>query len=78
MASLQEIFPEKGSMPSLVNSFDAITNERALRLQQYLQELLSNENIKNDEILLNFFDITNQGYLLPLCNIILHRCLWFS
>lgn len=50
-------------MPSLLNTFDAITNDRSIRLQQYLQEILSHENIKNDEILLNFFDITNQGDL---------------
>lgn len=58
---LQETFPEKGNMGSMINSFDSIVNERTIALQNYLQEILSHNNIKSDEIILTFFDVTNQG-----------------
>jgi hypothetical protein len=61
MTPLQEVFPAKGSLGSMINSFDAITNERALRLQQYLQDVLSHEKIQTDELMLNFLDVANQG-----------------
>jgi hypothetical protein len=81
MAPLQEIFPEKGSLGSLVNSFDAVTNERSLRLQQYLQEVLSHEKVKTDEMMLSFLDVANQGSLLsptPLLSDLtfILRCFW--
>jgi uncharacterized membrane protein YheB (UPF0754 family) len=66
MTPLQEIFPEKGSLGSMINSFDSVVNERALRLQQYLQELLSHEKIKTDELVLNFLDVANEGSQLFL------------
>lgn len=48
-------------MGSMINSFESVVNERTIGLQSYLQEILSHNQIKSDEIILNFLDITNQG-----------------
>lgn len=61
MESLQELFPDKGSLGSVLNSFDAVVVSRTALLQTYLQQVLKNERLKSDEIMLTFLDVSNQG-----------------
>eukprot|EP00602_Paraphysomonas_sp_CaronLab_P009845 CAMPEP_0185027576 /NCGR_PEP_ID=MMETSP1103-20130426/12846_1 /TAXON_ID=36769 /ORGANISM="Paraphysomonas bandaiensis, Strain Caron Lab Isolate" /LENGTH=223 /DNA_ID=CAMNT_0027561665 /DNA_START=207 /DNA_END=878 /DNA_ORIENTATION=+ len=61
MASLVEIFPERGSMGSIVNSLEPNVKERTIAFQRYIQALLALPDITDNEIVMEFFDTKFKG-----------------
>jgi hypothetical protein len=61
MAPLQELFPEKGTMGSLVNSFEPMITERMHSFQRYLQALLQLEGVLSLQSVQTFFDFNGKG-----------------
>ena len=61
MAPLQELFPEKGQMGSLLNSFDLTVKERLIGLRNYMQQLQQLPGINQLPQYLDFLDVEHKG-----------------
>jgi hypothetical protein len=61
MAALQDLFPKKGSLGSLINSFEPILTERLHFFQTYLRNLLQLEGVLTLQTVQSFFDINGKG-----------------
>lgn len=61
MARLHEMLPEKGSMGSLLNSFEMIVNERLNGLRAYLHDVMKVSGVKEHPAFLDFLDTANKG-----------------
>jgi hypothetical protein len=61
MTPLADLFPEQGSMGSIINSFEPVVTERVQGLQSYLKALLQLSGIFTQPALLDFLDISGKG-----------------
>lgn len=61
MSPLQSLFPDKGNMGSLVNSFDSVVADRIQAWRRYLPALLRLEGILTQDVVQRFFDTGGKG-----------------
>ena len=61
MGPMLEIFPEKGQMGSLINSFDLVVNERIVQLREYIRQLMRIREVVTQPCFLDFVDAEFKG-----------------